>query len=109
MGLACPKAIPRLPGDLDREPFPTALVAHDRVAAQAAAAQAAFRSAHVRKSARTHARGVVVVLMAVSPLPSRREFTRVMRVTSVYPTSEQAPRAAATRLAIEQATPRVRT
>ena len=71
----------------------------------------AFRSALTCASphARTHAREVVVVLLAVPPLPSRCASWRAVRVTSVYLMSAHAPRAAATLLVIAKATSRVRT
>ena len=59
--------------------------------------------------ARTHAREVVVVLLAVPPLPSRCASWRAVCVTSVCPMSAHAPRAAATLLVIAEATSRVRT
>ena len=60
----------------------------------------AFRSALTCASphARTHAREVVVMVLAVPPLPSRCASWRAVRRTSVYLMSAHAPRAAATLL-----------
>ena len=57
----------------------------------------------------THAREVVVVVLAVPPLPSRCASWRAVRVASVCLMSAHAPRAAATLLVIAKATSRVRT
>jgi len=71
----------------------------------------AFRSVLTCASphARTHAREVIVVLMAVPPLPSRCASWRAVCVTSVYLMSAHATRAAATLLVIATTTSRVRT
>ena len=71
----------------------------------------AFRSALTCASphARTHAREVVVVVLAVPPLPSRCASWRAVRLTSVYMMTAHAPRAAATLLVIAKSTSRVRT
>ena len=65
--------------------------------------------AQVRMHARTHARAVAVVLLAIPSLPSRCVSWRAVRVTSACLVNAHAPRAAATLLVIAHATSRVRT